>query len=157
MCKSFFVRKFVRENFHSSVLLMCKNFSIVLINKEVTLSCERISPSYSSTIRIERINELKKYFDIIKKEHYNSKNVIINSKKDKILEYIECFKKDHKFRVMEKGIYPTFFLFQKNLENENYGICGWRRTNRCWEKNISHYEYEKKINYLHLTDEEKSF
>lgn len=105
----------------------------------------------------ERINELKKYFDIIKKEHYNNKNSIINSKKDKILEYIEYFKKDHKFRVMEKGIYPTFFLFQKNLENENYGICGWWPTNGCCEKNISHYEYEKKINYLHLTDEEKSF
>ena len=105
----------------------------------------------------KRINELKKKFDMLTKEDYNNENVIINSKKDKILEYIEYFKEDHKSRVMEKGIYPTFFLFQKNKKTDNYGICGWWLTNRCWEKNISHYEYEKKINYLHLTDEEKIF
>ena len=93
----------------------------------------------------ERINELKKYFDIIKKEHYNNKNSIINSKKDKILEYIEYFKKDHKFRVMEKGIYPTFLLFQKNLENENYGICGWWPTKVVGRKTFLIMNMKKKL------------
>ena len=79
----------------------------------------------------KRINELKKKIDMLTKEDYNNENVIINSKKDKILEYVEYFKEDHKSRVMEKGIYPTFFLFQKNKKLDNYGICGWWSTNRC--------------------------
>lgn len=131
-------------------------FHIFLKEEEFINSGRKFQFEILSSQFFKRINELEKLFKEEEKKNKNIEEKIINLKKDNILEWIENFKIDFRNQIMERGIYPTFLHFEK-CDNDNKGICGWINTTTRWEENISHYTYEKKINYCFLTEEEKNF
>ena len=131
-------------------------FNIFLKEEEFINSRKKYQFEVLSSQFFKRINELAKPFIEEQKIYSNIEEKIINTKKDNIIEYIENFKIDFRNQVMEKGFYPTFLHFEK-CDNKKKEICGWIKTATKWEKNISHYTYEKKLSYCFLTEEEKNF
>ena len=131
-------------------------FHIFLKEEEFINSGRKFQFEILSSQFFKRINELEKLFKEEEKKYKNIEEKIINLKKDNILEWIENFKIDFRNQIMERGIYPKFLHIEK-CDNDNKGICGWINTTTRWEKNISHYTYEKKLNYCFLTEEEKNF
>ena len=101
----------------------------------------------------ERINKLEK---LLLNENQNFE--IISDKKDFILKFIKEFKEEHYRNVMEKNIYSCYLLVFKNKKSENFGLCGWiPQFCSFYKVNLEKENYEGKLFYCHLTEEEKKF
>lgn len=95
---------------------------------------------------LKRSDELKKLLE--EEKNFIDEDKIICKEKEKIIEYIDFFKKELYNKVMNMGIYPTYVQFEKF--NENIGICSWFKVRTRWDKNISHRTYEEKLVYCKM-------
>ena len=101
----------------------------------------------------KRINELEKF--LLNEDDFNFE--IITDKKNSIIKFIKDFKEEHYDNVMNKNVYSCFLVFQKR--NENDGLCGWvPKFKKFYQINfLPNYNYEKKLDYCHLTEDERNF
>ena len=141
------------------IILHIPNVRTILLNdllqKEEEKYCS-INRTFSFTVSTEtffkRINELENFLN----GNYNFE--IITNKKDLIIKFIKDFKQEHYDNVMKKYIYSCYLVFQKS-KNENEGLFGWvPKFKRFYQICLlPNFTYEKKLDYCHLTEEERNF
>ena len=140
------------------VILHIPNYKTILLRdifkKEEESYC-KITRTFSYQIWtkdfFDRINELEN--ELKKKQNFE----IISDKKDFILNYIKEFKEEHYRKVMKENNY-SIYLFVNKVKDEKFGICGWiAKFYLKYEISIKDKNYEQKLFYCHLTDDEKNF